>query len=83
MVTVAFISVEGTEPRIDDCISPRSKIRLVGRCLYDGDGLLLAELIQDQEGREFWLACCVVNDPNETRNVFQELAFVGIGKLNL
>lgn len=83
MVTVAFVRIAGATPRVEGCIAPRSELRLTGRCLYDGDGLLLAELVLDQEGREFWQAQCEVNDPNAVGNLFPELVFVGQGKLNL
>lgn len=65
---------------VENSISPKQVLYLRGTALIDNHGMIIAELVQDQDERLYW-------KPNETfsrsNELFQEIAIVGQGRINL
>lgn len=78
-VTAAFLPVAGVKPSFDQAIEPRPSLHLRGTQLLDDAGLVIAEVVEGEDGRQYWQ----LFDDRGSQRLFQEVYLVGQGGMRL
>lgn len=92
-VMIVPLRVEEAHPDAKDALDQKTSLHLRGNKIYDQDGVLIAQLVEDREGRVCWqivggFGSGFVKLGESQREktegtLFQELFICGIGRLGL